>query len=118
MVVTAASRVHPAGAPVVAMLPPFREMQLTRRSPGATLAGAGIVRVLLAAVFVAWLTDPRTMPPPGSLGLTFQACVAAVASVLPAASVAQTPNVWDPTDNPVYPWGAVHATRGAPSRLH
>lgn len=103
MVVTAASRVQPAGTPVAVMLPPFRERQLTRRSPWATLAGWGIESVVLAVVFVAWLTDSRTMPlpPPGSLVLTLQACVAAVASVLPAASVAQTLNVWDPVDNPV-----------------
>ena len=101
MVVTAARRVHPAGAPVAVMLPPFRDTQLTRRSPGATLAGLGTVSVVLAAVFVAWLTDSRTMPLPGSLGLTLQVCVAAVASVLPAASVAQTLNVCDPVGNPV-----------------
>ena len=84
------------------------------------MAGLGTVSVVLAAVFVAWLTDSRTMPlpPPGPLGLTLQVCVAAVASVLPAASVAQTPNAWDPVDKPVWVWGEVHATRGAPSRLH
>jgi hypothetical protein len=55
------------------------------------------------------------VPPPEP---TLQVCVAAVASVLPAASVAQTLNVWDPIDNPVYAWGEVQATRGAPFRLH
>lgn len=101
--VTAASLVHPAGTPVAVMLPPFRARQLTRRSPGATFTGLGTVSVVPAAVFVAWLTDSRTMPlpPPGSLGLTLQVWLAAVASVLPAASVAQTPKVWDPVDNAV-----------------
>ena len=38
------------------------------------------------------------VPPPEP---TLQVCLAAVKSVLPAASVAQTSNVWDPIDNPV-----------------
>ena len=38
-------------------------------------------------------------PPPPEL--TLQVRVAGVASVLPAASVARTLNVWDPTDDPV-----------------
>ena len=63
----------------------------------------GIVSVLLDVVFVAWLTDSRTIVPvpPGALVVTLQVCVAAVASVLPAASVAQTLKVWDPTASPV-----------------
>lgn len=102
MVVTTASRVHPVGAPVVAMLPPFRERQLTRRLPWATLAGLGMVSVVLAVVFAAWLTDSRTMLlPPVPLGPTLQDCTAAVGSVFPAASVPQTLKVWDPIDSPV-----------------
>lgn len=118
MVVTAASPVQPAGTPVAVMLPPFREMQLTSTSPWATPAGLAIVSVVLVAVFVAWLTDSRTMLLPPPEVATLQVCVAAVASVFPAASVPQTLKVWDPIDNPVYVWGEVHAVREAPSRLH
>jgi hypothetical protein len=102
MLVNAAIRVQPVGTPVVVTVPPFRARQLTSRSPSATLAGLGIVSVVLAVVFTAWLTDSRTMlPPVVPPVLMLQVCVAADASVLPAASVAQTLKVWDPTDKPL-----------------
>lgn len=80
----------------------MRAMQLTSTSPAATPAGLGTVKVEAAVLLVAWLTDLRTIVlPPGSPVVMVQVCVAAVASVLPAGSVAHTEKLWEPAANPV-----------------
>ena len=47
-----------------------------------------------------------------------QLCVAAVASVLPAGSVALTSNACGPSDSPVYDFGDEQAAKAAPSSRH